>query len=763
MPLIMRTVLTAVAIVAAVAARAQGPEIAITPAPEAASFEAGTEARVLVRVALTEGWKTNSNAPLDDFLIPTELTLDTMPGGVSLRGIVYPEPKEHFLQGSDEPMAVFGERFDIGAVFALADDLEPGEHTIEGSLRYQACDDVQCWRPMTEPVTITLTVGEAAAPDPARADAFDALDWDLPEPVVIADDRDPDAPLAQTVMQGRNGPEVSVAIYAATAAPGETGRLVIAAHLEDGWHMNSHEPLDRFLIPTEVTLEGDGGFRVTRLIYPEGIIETFDFSPDPMSVYEHDFSIGAEFVADAPATVTMTLRYQACDDAQCLPPHSDSVSFTLPILAGTPADTPQPAAFAAVDWDAPGVVPDAPGETVAEERDAAAAIVAADTPLTPEGHPDWPALLADFEIAGQDGGFMNARQFIAFIDAAESGEGMGPSRIETAGAWGRILITLIGGLLLNLTPCVLPLIPINLAIIGAGARASSRARGFALGGAYGLGITAVFGGLGLIVVFGLGTFGGGINSTIWFNALIAVLFIVLGLAMFDLIRIDFSKYQTKIGQRGKKGTVFFALFMGGVSALLAGACVAPVLIAVLLYAQDAYAQGNIEGLYLPFLLGLGMALPWPFAGGGLSMMPKPGGWMSNVKYAIGLFIIGFGAYYGYQTYKLIDDRYFVDPAAVAASMEAADEYGWRTELVPAMAEARAEGKPLLIDFWATWCKNCLVMNDTTFKDEAVLDRLDGFVKVKYQAEDPSASPHAELLAEFERYIGFPFFVVLTPR
>src|SRR5205085_3434110 len=125
------------------------------------------------------------------------------------------------------------------------------------------------------------------------------------------------------------------------------------------------------------------------------------------------------------------------------------------------------------------------------------------------------------------------------------------------------------------TPCVLPMIPINLAIIGAGAQAGSRSRGFMLGLAYGVAMALVYGILGLVVILTAGTFGT-INSSPWFNAGIAILFVVLALAMFDLLVIDFSKYssQVKIGEPGR-GTFLVAFSMGAVAALLAGACVAP--------------------------------------------------------------------------------------------------------------------------------------------------------------------------------------------
>lgn len=119
--------------------------------------------------------------------------------------------------------------------------------------------------------------------------------------------------------------------------------------------------------------------------------------------------------------------------------------------------------------------------------------------------------------------------------------------LEGRGFLGIVLAILIGGFLLNLTPCVLPLIPINLAILGAGARAGSKSRGFTLGLSYGLGIALIYGGLGLLVVLGVSSAFGGINATVWFNLGIAILFIALGLAMFDVFQIDFSRFQAQLG------------------------------------------------------------------------------------------------------------------------------------------------------------------------------------------------------------------------
>ena len=87
----------------------------------------------------------------------------------------------------------------------------------------------------------------------------------------------------------------------------------------------------------------------------------------------------------------------------------------------------------------------------------------------------------------------------------------------------------------------------------------------------------VYGVLGVIVVLTASTFGT-INASPWFNLGIAVLFVALSLAMFDVFEIDFSRFSGNIGSGAGRGTFLLAFTMGTVAALLAGACVAPVVI-----------------------------------------------------------------------------------------------------------------------------------------------------------------------------------------
>jgi len=390
-------------------------------------------------------------------------------------------------------------------------------------------------------------------------------------------------------------------------------------------------------------------------------------------------------------------------------------------------------------------------------RELAAAAPAGDAPPAADGATGLERL-AQFELLGT-AGYADVDEFLGFIERAESGEAE-RGWFEGRGPIAIVALILIGGLALNLTPCVLPMIPINLAIIGAGARAGSRRRGFVLGSAYGLAMALVYGVLGLVVILTAGTFGT-INASPWFNLGIALLFVVLALAMFDRLAIDFSRFQSRFtgGPQGA-GSLPVAFGMGGVAALLAGACVAPVVIQVIVFSSNLYATGIAVALALPFLLGLGMAIPWPIAGAGLSFLPKPGPWMVRVRQAFGVFILGTAVYYGYLAYGLFSQRW-VDPELVAGSVQELIDDGWYAALDPGLAAANADGKLVLVDVWATWCKNCLIMDRTTLKDPAVEAALDDYVKIKFQAEDPSASPAFEVMERFGA-IGLPAYAILRP-
>ncbi len=432
------------------------------------------------------------------------------------------------------------------------------------------------------------------------------------------------------------------------------------------------------------------------------------------------------------------IQYQACDASTCYPPEKKEFFFQGKISQGSvPSDKVQE---------------DKPLDNKEEK------------PQIAQPDSGWQTLLANFTIAGSDSGYKNTEEFLSFLDRVETGKKKEDwsENFAQKSLWLVILIILLGGLALNLTPCVLPMIPINLAIIGATAQGGSRKRGFLLGTVYGLAMSLTYGILGIIVVL-TGSQFGSFNSSPWFNFGIALFFLLLALAMFDVWTLDFSRFQKSSVDSPKYGIWVTPFIMGSVSALLAGACIAPVVISVLLYSSQLYASGQSIGLFLPFLLGIGMSIPWPFAGASLSFLPKPGAWMVKIKQGFGILIIAIALYYGYLGVEIWNAS---QPKAPLDSTTKQD--GWHHSLEQGLQEALKHKQSVFIDFWASWCKNCLAMEKTTFKEKAVLDRLSLYTKTKYRAENFDAPETKPVIQHFQKALnlptfGLPIYIILKPK
>ena len=508
-------------------------------------------------------------------------------------------------------------------------------------------------------------------------------------------------------------------------------RAALMVSLPEGFHVQSNKPSDPSFIPTVLSVEPPAGVTVAEIVYPASTDLKQAGVDQPLAVFERAFTIGvrlavARDVPDGDITVPARLRYQACDDTTCYIPTTADVQWTF---RRARPHARRPRACGRVRLRLPS--------DTAKRR---LRLRVRRAPATPAAIGGRAAAAAARRLhrSRNDRWILGERDFLTFIHNAETGvkerglfEGRGPLAI--------LLIVFLGGLALNLTPCVLPMIPINLAIIGAGAQAGSRSRGFLLGAAYGGAMALVYGVLGLVVILTAGTFGT-INSSPWFNLAIAVLFVVLALAMFDVITIDFSSFSSRfnpVGQpRHVHARVRHGRGRGAAGGRLRGAgrhSGRP------LFEQSVRERAPRIALGLPFFLGAGMALPWPIAGAGLAALPKPGAWMVRVKQVFGVLILATAVYYGYEAYGLFANRW-VDPAAVASSVQEKLKSGWHASLAEGLDAAKREQKPVLIDLWATWCKNCLTMDKTTLEDPAVTAALAGYVKIKFQAENPTSRP-----------------------
>lgn len=315
-------------------------------------------------------------------------------------------------------------------------------------------------------------------------------------------------------------------------------------------------------------------------------------------------------------------------------------------------------------------------------------------------------------------GYMKPEAMTAFLRNQPSGA----DALENRALIVVLLLILAGGLLANLTPCVLPLVPVNLVLVG---------RGWRRGAAYGLGIAIAYGMLGVAAAFGGMAFGT-IQSSPWFSLLVAIVFTVLGLAMSEVFFIDFTKYRSRVTGGGNKIRGLGGVFLLGVgAAVLAGACVEPILLATLVLTAKWFAAGKVWAIGLPFVLGLGMGLPWPFAAAGLSVLPKPGAWMRWVNRVFALVFFGMAAWYGWLAWTGFSTGNEV--RVETSDVLTATPETWEK----VFAEAKASDRPVFVDVWASWCKNCLAMEKTTFRDPEVVKELANYTVVRLQAEDLS--------------------------
>ena len=155
----------------------------------------------------------------------------------------------------------------------------------------------------------------------------------------------PQLPPANTVVE----PRAHVSLE--PVPRGRTFDLAVVAKIRPGFHINAHEVLQDYLIPTSLETQLPPGFRALNTLYPQGVLRKFKFSQDKLLVYERSVTLRMKLQAlpDAPLgpqEIPLTLRYQACNDEACLPPAKLPVTAKLEIApAGAPARAVHPEIF----------------------------------------------------------------------------------------------------------------------------------------------------------------------------------------------------------------------------------------------------------------------------------------------------------------------------------------------------------------------------------------------------------------------------------
>lgn len=502
----------------------------------------------------------------------------------------------------------------------------------------------------------------------------------------------------------------------------------IVATIADGWHVNSNTPTEEFAIPTVLTLD-PATAELIEAKYPAHAMKAFEFSGGKeLAVYDGKFHIPFRAKLKAGATkIAATLKYQACSDRVCLPPNDATTEIDASVLTAAPGgQTPAQAGGATPNFTPLSA---APKNAVPQDR-LARTFASSGLPLT-------------------------------------------------------LGLLFLGGLALNLTPCVFPLIPITLGFFAMQSD-GRRSRRLALSSMYVLGIVITYSALGVLAALGGKMFGAWLQLPAVLIGF-ALLMLVLASSMFGAFEIQPPRWIANRSQ-GRAGLTG-ALAMGLVIGIVAAPCVGPVVIS--LVTLVAQLGDPVVGGVMFAALAFGLGFPYLVM---LNALPRPGEWMVTVKRAMGFVLIAMAFYflrpligddamrYGIAASLLVGATFLfvargqgaralrfavaivllVSGVAFALPKKEVPGVKWAKYDEKAIAAARAQGKPVVIDFAADWCLPCKELDAKTFTDPRVIAELDRFVRVKADltmAEDANT----QKLTKQYAIVGVPMIVFLDSQ
>jgi thiol:disulfide interchange protein len=383
---------------------------------------------------------------------------------------------------------------------------------------------------------------------------------------------------------------------AAKAAPGAIVPLRLTAKLEAGWHLYSLTPTED-IVPTTVGFAENPALESIALYQPK---PEKKFEPvlghDVEAYYgEAVLLVQAKLKKDAApgeTVLTAQVRYQTCNDKECLRPKKKTAAFTLAI---------DPGASQGVAFAIPA------GYTEAKLAPAASSTAAAAAP---------PASVPPASVPP------------ASVPTAPP--------VQSTDALGPFLLTAFGvGLLSVFTPCVFPMIPITVSFF------LNQRGGIMQAVVFSLGIITLFCALGLGVTAAVGPFGvTQLASNPWVNGFIAAVFGAFALSLMGAFEITLpSGMLTKLDQASRRGGYLGTLLMGLTFSLTSFACVGPFVGSLLVSSAQSKGPQTVLGMVA---FATGLASPFFFLAAFpsyLKKLPKSGGWLVRVKTVMGFVLL----------------------------------------------------------------------------------------------------------------------------
>lgn len=536
---------------------------------------------------------------------------------------------------------------------------------------------------------------------------------------------------------GGNANKVSVQLIPVQdiAVKGSQFNVIIKANIEDTWHINSHTPNDDFLIASTIVSD-DPRFPFAKVIFPTPKDLDFEFSDNPVSVFEGTIRIGISINIDENMPVgnykiPITLRYQACNDQTCLPPTNITDTLDLNINEKS-----------------------ASAKSINEE-----------------------------EAEGIDFSSIS-------VDKTEDGVA---SMLESSGLLLGLIFVFLGGLALNLTPCVYPLIPITIGYFG-GQSEGRTSRLFVLGILYVLGMALTYSIIGVITALSGAIFGALLQNPFVIVG-IALLFIILALSQFGVYEFKLpDSWVMKAG--GAKSGIFGAFFMGLTMGVVAAPCIGPFVLGLVTYVA---AKGDpLFGFLMFFTMALGLGLPYlilALFSGKIKNLPRAGLWMEGVKHIFGFLLIGMAIYFIAPIMPKVFAEYSLPVFGVIAALILLfyDKKGnnitsfkifkiifsviviiisiWsiipQEKVSPDWKEFSYEkyqssinaNERMIIDFYADWCIPCKELDALTFSDLSVVEESKRFTAYKVDMTQTLSDETEELRNKFN-IIGMPTVLII---
>lgn len=317
-----------------------------------------------------------------------------------------------------------------------------------------------------------------------------------------------------------------------------------------------------------------------------------------------------------------------------------------------------------------------------------------------------------------------------------------------------LALALVGGLLTALSPCIYPLVPITLSIMGARSY-ESHLHGFLVASSYVLGMALIYTALGVLFALS-GMLLGSLMQNSFVLLMLALLFLLFALSMFGVFPLILPTHLvtslSRIGGNGFKG----AFLMGLVAGLIAAPCTGPVLGFIL--GIIAEKQDIKLGLWLMFAFSCGLGLPFLILGtfsSALALIPKSGRWMNGIKIILGLAMLSTAFYYAYLALPKPSSTVKIN------AWHSINAQNHESDFNRLLEQAQAEKKPVLIDFYADWCVACHELDEITYKDPKLIERLKHFFLIKIDASNDA--PHLSKILQRFGINGLPTTLIIATK